>query len=114
MIRPVDETLIFSPDATVGSVAETFVFNAGSVLSIDVAHDRLIPGVYGLAQNYPNPFNPTTAINYQIPNPKSQSPVHTTLKIFNILGQEVATLVDQVQQPGYYTATWNGRDESGK
>jgi hypothetical protein len=38
---------------------------------------------------------------------KSQSPVHTTLKIYNILGQEVKTLVDEVKEPGYYTVTWD-------
>ena len=67
-----------------------------------------VPTQFELGQNYPNPFNPTTAINYQIPMTKSQ--IHTTLKIFNILGQEVATLVDEVKEPGYYTVTWDASD----
>ena len=70
-----------------------------------------VPTQFELAQNYPNPFNPYTDIRYQIAD--SRSPTHTTLKIFNILGQEVATLVDEVKEPGYYTVTWDGRDEKG-
>ncbi|UCE19681.1 MAG: T9SS type A sorting domain-containing protein [Gemmatimonadota bacterium] len=81
----------------------------------------LMPSSYSLSQNYPNPFNPKTDIRYQIPAPsrsrdgigESGSPVHTTLKIYNILGQEVRTLVDEVQQPGYYTVTWDGRNSAG-
>ncbi|MFQ6093200.1 MAG: FlgD immunoglobulin-like domain containing protein, partial [bacterium] len=42
-----------------------------------------------------------------------QSPPHTTLKIYNILGQEVRTLVDELKEPGYYTVTWDGRNERG-
>ena len=62
-----------------------------------------IPTEYSLAQNYPNPFNPMTRINFQIPNSKSQSPIHTTLKVYNILGQEVEVLVDGQVEAGYHT-----------
>lgn len=57
---------------------------------------------FGLGQNYPNPFNPSTNIEYTIPEK-----AHVTLKIFDILGKEVATLVDKEQQPGSYVAIWN-------
>jgi len=70
-----------------------------------------VPTEFALFQNYPNPFNPATAVNYQIPMTKSQ--VQTTLKVYNILGQEVMTLVDELQGPGYYKATWDGRDGLG-
>ncbi|UCE19262.1 MAG: T9SS type A sorting domain-containing protein [Gemmatimonadota bacterium] len=71
-----------------------------------------IPTEYSLGQNYPNPFNPTTDIRYQIPDVRS--PIHTTLKIYNVLGQEVRTLVDMEKEPGYYAVTWNGRDNEGR
>jgi hypothetical protein len=58
---------------------------------------------YALEQNYPNPFNPTTTIHYQIPNAG-----HVTLKVYDMLGREVATLVDEVKGVGSYSATFNG------
>ncbi|UCE20100.1 MAG: T9SS type A sorting domain-containing protein [Gemmatimonadota bacterium] len=78
--------------------------------TMDIAY-KLVPASYSLRQNYPNPFNPSTDIRYQIAD--SRSPHHTTLKIYNILGQEVRTLVDEVREPGYYTVTWDGRDQYG-
>ncbi len=57
---------------------------------------------YSLEQNYPNPFNPTTSINYSIKNDGFVS-----LKIYNILGQQVADLVNQDQKAGYYNANFN-------
>ncbi|UCE17269.1 MAG: T9SS type A sorting domain-containing protein [Gemmatimonadota bacterium] len=67
-----------------------------------------VPAEYHLAQNYPNPFNPTTEIRYQISGMRSS--VHTTLKVYNILGQEVATLVDEAKEPGYHSVTWGAFD----
>jgi M6 family metalloprotease-like protein len=61
-----------------------------------------VPTRYTLSQNYPNPFNPTTVIEYQIPN---QSFV--TLKIFDLLGREVATLVNERKDAGTYSVQWN-------
>ncbi|MDL1892406.1 T9SS type A sorting domain-containing protein [Sphingobacteriales bacterium CHB3] len=63
------------------------------------------PRKFYLAQNYPNPFNPTTTIKYQIPNLKSQT--HVTLKVFDPLGREVATLVNEERKPGNYEVSWD-------
>ena len=61
-----------------------------------------------LDQNYPNPFNPSTAIKYSIPK---QSNV--TLKVFNVLGGEVATLVNKEQTQGNYEFEFSAKDGSG-
>jgi hypothetical protein len=61
-----------------------------------------IPTVYSLNQNYPNPFNPSTVINYSIPRASNVS-----VKVFNIIGQEVATLVNQYQIAGNYSVNFN-------
>jgi hypothetical protein len=65
-----------------------------------------VPREFALYQNYPNPFNPVTEINYDL-----AQPVSVTLKIYNILGAEVATLLDDVpQEAGTYTMRWNAQD----
>jgi hypothetical protein len=67
-----------------------------------------LPTEFALHQNYPNPFNPTTVIRYQLP--VGQDGIlsnYVTLKIFNLLGQEVATLVNEVKQAGSYEVTWD-------
>jgi len=64
--------------------------------------DNAIVKDYSLEQNYPNPFNPTTVIKYQIPKDG-----HVTLKIFDVLGREVATLIDGFKSQGRYNVTFN-------
>ncbi|MBI4535553.1 MAG: T9SS type A sorting domain-containing protein [Ignavibacteriae bacterium] len=68
-----------------------------------------VPHRFELSQNYPNPFNPSTTIQYAIP-PGTE---HVSLKVFDMLGREVATLVDERQQPGNYSVEWNGRNRFG-
>jgi hypothetical protein len=71
-------------------------------------YGNTVPVEFALSQNYPNPFNPTTTIEYALPE---QSTV--TLKVFNILGQEVATLVNGVQGASHFKAQWDGRNAKG-
>jgi len=88
---------------------------------------RTIPADFALSQNYPNPFNPTTTISYSLPVQSTKSKVeragtvnfqlstlYVTLRVFNVLGQQVRTLVDDMQQPGSYHVVWDGKDTSGR
>jgi hypothetical protein len=61
-----------------------------------------IPAEFALANNYPNPFNPSTTIRYQLPNACT-----VTLKIFDAIGREVTTLVNERKDAGYYQVQWN-------
>ncbi len=78
-------------------------FNGQSEYSniVNVLIDR-IPADYSLSQNYPNPFNPTTTISYTLPVESS-----VTLKIFNIIGQEIKVLVNSTQQAGTHSVNWD-------
>jgi hypothetical protein len=67
-----------------------------------------IPTVYQIHDNYPNPFNPSTTILYDLPQ---QSRV--TIRVYSILGQETATLVDGVIAAGYHQVTWKGEHDGG-
>ena len=64
--------------------------------------DIVLPGHYVLRQNYPNPFNPSTTIEFSLPKTE-----FVTLKIYNLLGQEVEELVAKRLTPGNYTYSWN-------
>ncbi len=72
--------------------------------SVDELTDGTIPNVYSLSQNYPNPFNPTTTIKYQIPKEGM-----VQLKVYDILGREVSTLVNEIQTPGNHKINFDGK-----
>ena len=83
------------------------VFNEDGIVSMAEKKDELnrIPTNYVLQQNYPNPFNPSTTIKYSIPK---QSNV--TIKVFDLLGSEVTTLIDREQLRGNYEVEFDGSD----
>lgn len=70
---------------------------------------KVAPVEYSLSQNYPNPFNPETTIEYTLPKPG-----FVVLKIFDILGQEVKTLVNEFQEQGAKSVTWDGKNNHGQ
>ena len=78
-------------------------------ITLNVRDLAQLPTVYKLEQNFPNPFNPTTTINYQLPDASS-----VTIIVFNLLGQEVKTLISEQQSAGYYSLIWNGNDNTNR
>jgi hypothetical protein len=79
--------------------------NFSTITSVD---DGLrVPEQFVLHQNYPNPFNPTTTFKFSIPHSG-----HVSLKVFNLLGEEVETLVDEELQAGTFTKNWNAKEYS--
>lgn len=84
-----------------GSIYKT---TTGGILDIESDKiDNIIPNLYVLHQNYPNPFNPSTKIRYSIP-----SSSNVTIKVYDILGNEVATLLNEQKAAGNYEASFDG------
>ncbi|MEK9136683.1 MAG: T9SS type A sorting domain-containing protein, partial [Bacteroidota bacterium] len=79
-------------------------FESDSLTSVDGGSD-LLPDELQLLQNYPNPFNPETILGYALPKNS-----YVRLVIFNLLGQKISTLVDEVQPAGRYRVAWNASD----
>jgi len=74
----------------------------------DILANKSIPTEYKLSQNYPNSFNPETTIKYTLPKP-----AFVKLKIYNMLGEEVRTLVNEFQQTGVKSVNWDGKNDEG-
>jgi photosystem II stability/assembly factor-like uncharacterized protein len=74
---------------------------------IEQIADKILPVDFCLHQNFPNPFNPTTTIKYQLPKTAK-----VVLKIFNLLGQEIKTLVNDYMDAGFYSVQWNGSNNT--
>ncbi len=77
------------------------------ITSVSETNGNELPNVFTLSQNYPNPFNPSTNITYSLP--KS---LHVILKIYDVLGREVTTLVNEVKRSGNYKVVFNGSNLS--
>jgi len=79
------------------------------ISAVEVVPGAPIPTDYVLEQNYPNPFNPETSIRYSVPVRS-----RVTIRVYNLMGQLVVTLVDKLHKPGVYLTKWDGRDRFGK
>ena len=79
------------------------------LLANGTGDDQTLPEEFVLEQNYPNPFNPSTTIRYQLPEGG-----HVSIKIYDILGRDLSTLIDEYQPAQMYSITWNGTNRSGK
>ncbi len=90
------------------SVFQNRIYLSTKDIVLDVEQNREgIPNAFHLDQNYPNPFNPTTTIEFALPTSS-----HATLKVFDLLGREVATLVDENLPVGVHKAEWNAKDHA--
>jgi hypothetical protein len=92
----------FAADFTTGNIV-------GSTAAVRDNEQTAGPVAFTLDQNYPNPFNPTTSIGYSVGVVSGQWSVasRVRLAVYDLLGREVAVLVDAPKEPGVYTATWN-------
>jgi len=88
--------------------SDSFTVNISKPIGITDEED-LMPRIYTLHQNYPNPFNPFTTVKYDLPE-RSE----VLLTIYNILGRNVRTLVQGMEEPGYKSVVWDGSDDSGR
>jgi hypothetical protein len=103
---------IFDGDGNGMAIVDMGAYEYDST-NVFVAYDwRIVsPEKYRLYQNYPNPFNPTTTINFDIPVGTYN---YMSLRIYDITGELIKTLINGEKEPGYHSAIWNGRDETGK
>lgn len=76
--------------------------NFRTYTGVELTQNDGLPSEFLLSQNYPNPFNPTTSLQFALPRTE-----HVTLRVYDMLGREESTLVDEVLPAGTYTVTWN-------
>ncbi|HDY75240.1 MAG TPA: T9SS type A sorting domain-containing protein, partial [Candidatus Marinimicrobia bacterium] len=76
---------------------------------LGIGDETGIPESFALHQNYPNPFNPVTTLRYDLPE---QSFVQ--IMIYDILGREVRNLVNRIEEPGFKSIIWNGKNDAGQ
>ncbi len=76
------------------------------IVSVE-SQEEITPGSFSLAQNFPNPFNPSTTISFSLPSAQN-----VTLKVYDILGKEIATLVNEYKQAGSYSINFNAKNLS--
>lgn len=93
-------------DGSTSAYSSAGNFKIGSVTSVEDTEE--LPLTYNIDQNYPNPFNPTTMINYSLPEAN-----HVTIKIYDMLGQEVRTLLSQEVKAGRHSVEWKGDNNYG-
>ncbi|MEW5795915.1 MAG: T9SS type A sorting domain-containing protein [Candidatus Zixiibacteriota bacterium] len=120
------KVLLYSLDGGVLACGKCELFTVRGLDSFQVSHVELgsadgrmvevsmaaagpeLPTAYALAQNYPNPFNPETTIEFSLPTPSA-----VELTVYNVLGQQVITLVSGEYPAGEHRVIWNGDDDSG-
>ena len=74
-------------------------------VSVEDPNEDMLPASFSLKQNYPNPFNPVTTIEYQI-----SLSTNISIKVYDVIGREIAVLVNEVKQPGVYQVSFDSED----
>ena len=109
-VYPGENSIVLDVPPLTGSMLK-ITLNFDNIVSVSQIGNNLdIPDNFELFQNYPNPFNPVTTIKYSIPQQKNSNHVQgsdVNLRIYDILGGEIVTLINQYQDPGSYEITFN-------
>jgi hypothetical protein len=102
------DSIVFVSNASNAPRTSVYLEGAGASATA-VEATASIPKAFELSQNYPNPFNPATNFEFRLPAGQAgiANCASTTLKVFDVLGREVATLVDEIKQAGEYKVTWD-------
>jgi len=105
------DTLInLSPSEYIGEAPDMGALESDVLNSVE--GEKILPTEFKLEQNYPNPFNPSTTIKYEIPDQVRNDNVLVKLKIYDVLGREVTTLVNKEQKPGNYEVKFDAKNLS--
>ena len=84
----------------------------GTGITISGLKRNKLPKSFSLSQNFPNPFNPSTSISFNVP--EGIKPHNITMKIYDLRGRLIRTLIDRNFAPGSYTVNWEGKDDRGQ
>jgi len=96
-----------------GTTAELMLSNFSTEVDYILELQPVLPISFQLSQNYPNPFNPETNIRFNIPAQATDG-VHVQLVVYNLLGQLVRVLIDEMRFPGHHIIQWDSNNEIGE
>ncbi len=106
VVMPVNEMIDFASDTTLGDLVNPYPLS-NQVLGI--GDNGFVPDQYSLSQNYPNPFNPVTRFGFGLPEDSD-----VRIRIYNLRGEYVRTLVNERRAAGYYFVQWDAKDDRGR
>jgi len=104
--------VVFIQSSATKEVFQAESINYNELVLTNVYNNEIVPNEFKLEQNYPNPFNPITTIKYSIPNLASDLSSSVILTIYDILGNKISTLVDEIKAPGNYEVLFEGSELS--